>query len=98
MGTQDFPLSFLSFIIKKNYISYQKYVEEAIINGTLLPKGHGRIVDENEIIEYLKNIQFELDKWGQTDSAIEIAKARIGLDIVSTIIEKDKGETNEYKN
>ena len=38
-----------SIINGKNYISYQEYVEEAIKNGTPLPKGHGRIIDESQI-------------------------------------------------
>lgn len=65
---------------------------DAVKNGTLIPKGHGKIVDVKEVEEYLNNIQQELDGWGDTDSAIEIAKARMGLDVVSTIIEADKGE------
>lgn len=61
-----------------------------IENGTLLPKGHGRLIDVNEVEEYLNDIQFELDGWGETDGAVEIAKARMGLDSVSTIIEADE--------
>ncbi len=63
---------------------------DLIKNGTQLPKGHGDLVDVNEVEEYLNNIQLELDGWGETDKAIEIAKARMGLDTVSTIIEAEK--------
>ena len=40
-----------SIINGKNYISYQEYVEEAIKNGTTLPKGH-RFVDADEILNH----------------------------------------------
>ena len=70
-------------------------IAKAIEYGTPLPKGHGRLIDVNEVEEYLENIQQELDGWGDTDSAIEIAKARMGLDTVSTIIEADKAESED---
>ncbi len=62
-----------------------------IANGTPVPKGHGKLVDVKEVEEYLNNIQLELDGWGDTDSAIEIAKARMGLDSITPILEADKG-------
>ena len=40
-----------SIINGKNYISYQKYVEGAIKNGTPLLKGH-RFVDADEILNH----------------------------------------------
>ena len=67
-------------------------VSLAIATGIQLPKGHGRLIDVNEVEEYLSDIQLELDGWGETDSAVEIAKARKGLDSVSTIIEADKAD------
>lgn len=36
-----------SIINGKNYISYQEYVEGAIKNGTPLPKGHKRLIEDN---------------------------------------------------
>ena len=68
-------------------------VSLAIATGTPLPKKHGDLVDVEEVKEYLDNIQQELDGWGETDSAIEIAKARMGLDSVLTIIEADKAKS-----
>ena len=65
-------------------------VLDAIKNGTPLPKGHGKLVDVNEVEEYLNDIQLELDGWGETDSAIEIAKAKLGLDYsIDPIIEAE---------
>lgn len=68
------------------------YAHKIIANGTPLPQGHGKLVDVNEVAEYLDNIQLELDGWGETDGAMEIAKARMGLDTVSTIIEANMKE------
>lgn len=82
-------------IPEEEYESIKKHpnwhsLGELIAHGTPLPKGHGDLVDVEEVKEYLDNIQLELDGWGETDSAIEIAKARMKLDSVSTIIEADK--------
>lgn len=65
-------------------------VDIAIANGTPLPKGHGSLVDVKEVEEYLNDIQLELDGWGDTVTGVEIAKARIGLDSIPTIIEEVK--------
>jgi len=65
---------------------------KAIRKGTTLPEKHGDLVDVKEVEEYLNNIQLELDGWGDTDSAVEIAKARIGLDTITKIIKANKGE------
>ena len=45
-----------SIINGKNYISYQEYIEEAIKNGTPLPKGHDRLIDADEAIKVLKSL------------------------------------------
>jgi len=66
----------------------------AIANGKTLSKGHGDLVDVKEVEEYLNNIQLELDGWGDTDSAVEIAKAKLGLDTITPIIEADKKDDN----
>lgn len=65
---------------------------KAIRKGTPLPEGHGDLVDVKEVEEYLKNIQIKLNAWDDRDSAIQIAKARMGLDTISPIIKADKGE------
>lgn len=44
-----------SIINGKNYISYQGYIEEAIKNGTTLPKGHGRLGDLDELTQRITN-------------------------------------------
>lgn len=60
---------------------------EAIKNGTPLPKGHGRLIDADEIIEQANNMADELDN----DYTIaDIEKVGTLLESVSTIIEADK--------
>lgn len=59
---------------------YDSCVKQAIINGTLLPKGHGRLIDEKEIS--LSGIHFQTE----LDHARMIGKLNTAL----TIIEADK--------
>ena len=53
------------------------YYQRAIINGTVLPKGHGDLIDANVLCE-----QYE-----KTDGDLYQA-----LDLTRVIIEEDKGE------
>lgn len=61
---------------------------KAIRKGTPLPKGYGKLVAIKEVEEYLNDIELKLDKWGETYSAIEISKAKLGLDFISPIIKE----------
>ena len=58
-----------------------RYLYKAVLNGTPLPKGHGRLVDFSEVL--IKLMQFY-------DGDKTIGQC---LDEVNTIIEADKAES-----
>ena len=58
------------------------YIKQAIINGTPLPKGHGRIADMDEAIKCIEDVEGEDAIWAI--SLIEWACSK------RTIIEADK--------
>ena len=60
-------------------------MRKAIINGTPLPKGHGRLIDADEL---KKHKYHDNDK---CENAVSIAQ----VDWEPTIIEADKGESEE---
>ena len=62
----------------KYFNCYSKQLDEIIYNGTLLPKGHGRLIDaERYRNEMLASREFDFFKT---------------LDMQPTIVEADKGE------
>lgn len=63
-----------SIINGKNYISYQEYVEEAIKNGTPLPKGHGKLKD----VDHYVKMQWEHPDYSLTDDEPTIIEADEG--------------------
>lgn len=76
-----------SIINGKNYISYQEYVEEAIKNGTPLPKGHGKLKDIGKCDRKLF--------YQQCGGANCLITAKTAFDMLlalPTIIEADEGE------
>ena len=42
---------------------YANNIETAIANGIQLPEGHGKLYDENEILEFLKCPEYEKCDW-----------------------------------
>lgn len=71
-------------LIKNGYISYS--VLFAIMNGTPLPKGHGRLIDADA-----KNKELADDYHGMiSDESMKIYKIIQMLDDEPTIIEADK--------
>lgn len=69
-----------------SHLMWSAIIMDAIRNGTPLPKGHGRLIDEQHIIDRFKPVE-KFEYW------------RIGLDglinVLSdepTIIEADRGE------
>ena len=60
----------------------------AVIHGTPLPKGHGRLIDANSIYQVVRPIEPSDSEWGMT---AETAKQIIHdvFDNASTIIEAD---------
>lgn len=61
--------------------------EEIIANGTPLPKGHGRLVDENEV-DGLRYKYFDF-----SDNEVNCIKR--GINRLTTIIEADKENKDE---
>lgn len=64
---------------------------QVIANGTVLPEGHGRLVDENHIIAelvYRKNLLADNVKCGQITEIFNSA----------VVIDADKGSNNETYN
>lgn len=59
---------------------------EIIANGTPLPKGHGRLIDADEIIEQANNMADELDN---NFTIADIEKVGTLLESISAIIEAD---------
>ena len=59
-----------------------------IANGTPLPKGHGRLIDEQSVINSIANTNF----WLSNDNWHELMKA---ISNTPTIIEADKAESEE---
>lgn len=57
-------------------------VTSAIVNGTRLPKGHGKLIDADEVLVKLWN-----KKYDDPNDAIEVAKI---INEALTIIEGDK--------
>ena len=68
----------------------QAEVVRAIKDGTELPKGHGRLVDENEV-DGLRYKYFDF-----SDNEVNCIKR--GIDRLTTIIEADKEVENEADN
>jgi len=60
-------------------------VDVAIANGTPLPKGHGRLIDADEI--QFENVEF--------DTYSDYSRAFDAIDYAPTIIEADKEADNE---
>lgn len=60
----------------------------AVINGTPLPKGHGRLIDVNELLD---RIGLEDNDSNREDNVGEIITLE-DFDFISTIIEADGGD------
>ena len=66
---------------------------EAVLNGTPLPKGHGRLIDADAL-----NIRMEqrMDEIGDDESIWESSNVATALDMFApTIIEADKAESED---
>lgn len=66
----------------------------AIKNGTPLPKGHGRLIDENELLKMTECYKSELGRL-KADPFVKcgIETVESFIKEMPTIIEADKGET-----
>ena len=91
----DIPDKYYKMIIdEKSEIESLTYPEEdafmpdlAIINGTPLPKGHGRLKDENEIKRMIEE--------SKVDSEHSKTFAENIIRFAPTIIEADKAESED---
>ena len=74
-------------IIKNGFIYDEdnEVVTHAIKNGTPLPKGHGRVLDEKDILDIEKNKGWMYDLFDMPDYIAD----------VSAIIEADKSESED---
>ena len=63
-------------------------IENAVLNGTPLPKGHGRLVDVNELLD---DIGLEDNDYNRDVNAGEIITLE-NIDRISTIIEAEINE------
>lgn len=91
-------------IPEETYNFLQRYgtdggiIEKAVVNGTLIPEGHGRLIDADELIR-----QYNLDeatKYGNKNakqqahsySTMMLYEIADMIDDAPTIIEADKGD------
>jgi len=70
-----------------------KVVLNAVKNGTPLPKGHGRLIDADEIIHLINEIEAE-----DREEELYHLFLKTVLTDAPTIIEADKAESEETKN
>jgi len=70
-----------------------KVIINALYNGTILPEGHGRLIDADELIKQLEataNIEWNM----QVGSSKGLIDAIDIVDDIPTIIEADDGESD----
>ena len=53
------------------------------------------LIDKIEVIDCLVDKQCELDSWGETDKAEEVAKVRLSIDQLNTITIPDKATNGD---
>jgi len=83
----------IKYITKDGRGSNQLQGSLAIINGTILPEGHGRLIDADELIKQLEataNIEWNM----QVGSSKGLIDAIDIVDDIPTIIEADDGESD----
>lgn len=71
-----------------NSIRWSSVYTDSILNGTPLPKEHGRLIDEQSVINSIANTNF----WLSNDNWHELMKA---ISNTPTIIEADNKENEE---
>lgn len=86
----DIPEDLYRFILQHG-IKDTHEIDEVIANGTPLPKGHGRLVDENSVIAQLvwrEHLLADNVKCGEVTKIFDSA----------VVIEADKENDNEANN
>ena len=82
--------------IKKNGYIYEEEVEDvalSIMSGTLLPKGHGRLIDADELKALSYEVLVDTDNPNRADGLSACnGIVEDDIDLAPTIIEADKAE------
>lgn len=55
----DIPEEDWEFIKESDGCRWSRAIIEGVINGTPLPKGHGRLIDENELIDEIEREEID---------------------------------------
>lgn len=66
-------------------------VDNAVLNGTPLPEGHGRLIDADEYKEHL----YACETNDRPSNIMELYERLATVDEAPTIIEADKAESEE---
>lgn len=86
----------LSQILDVKYEDTVQIPLEVIANGTPLPKGHGDLIDENEVLKTTKSYKSELGRL-KADPFVKMGIETVENFIrdLSPIIEADKAESED---
>ncbi len=66
------------------------YIGHAIANGTVLPKGHGRLVDADEMVKILRKSEYYQEKRGDFYGVEVTSRVKNFIEDTDTVIEADK--------
>lgn len=69
---------------KNKHLPNRLDIEKAITDGTVLPKGHGKLIDGDRLVK-----EERIDLY--TDYGVESKVSAISIEMSPTIIEADKG-------
>lgn len=84
----DIPEEDWKFIKESDGCRWSRAILEGVINGTPLPKGHGRLIDADALV---KKMEEREEKLKDDRSMWETAGVETALDMFApTIIEADK--------
>ena len=71
---------------------------QAIENGTSLPKGHGRLIDADELCDSFEPSDFDDEPWDNVDNACRIIHSMPVIDAVPmSVIDDIKAEIDSRK-
>lgn len=76
--------------IKANPLSFQTL--NAVLDGTVLQRGHGRLIDADDMIKILRKLEYYQEKRGDFYGADVTSRVKNFIDDTETVIEADKEE------
>ena len=93
------PEEVMEYIRNNSCLSvvYNDEVTKAMKNGVPLPKGHGRLIDADELREKMVSYRYS-DRYCENhtiERSISIGMVDLIINDASTVIEADKEQTNE---